>query len=79
MSPPNTATEEENTTRGGLGRARQASSTDIVPSRFTRMPRSKSASAAALTTAARWNTAPTSPAMTLRIRARSATSPVTLR
>ncbi len=43
-------------TRGFVPSARQAPSTASVPCRFTFMPRSKSASAAAETTAAKWKT-----------------------
>ena len=79
MSPPNTAIELVKTRRAGCGSARQASSTARVPSTLTRMPRSKSASAAALTTAARWNTLPVLPSMVRATSARSAMSPVTAR
>ncbi len=54
--PPNTASELVNTNLGGAARRRQRSSSSRVASRLTRIPRSKSASAWPLTTAARWNT-----------------------
>src|SRR2546426_8554538 len=54
--PPKLAMELVKTNRGGRGRARHASSTARVPWRLIRIPRSKSASAAALTTAAKWKT-----------------------
>jgi len=52
-TPPNAATELVYTSRGGFAHWRMRASSSSVPLRFTRMPRSKSASAAPLTTAAR--------------------------
>src|SRR5260370_13851850 len=52
--PPNAARELENTTTGVVPSARHGASSDSVPRRFDRRPRSKSASHSALTAAARW-------------------------
>ncbi len=75
--PPKAATELVYTRRGGLAHFRICARSSSVPCRFTRMPRSKSASAAPLTTAARWNTASVSGGQTLAITFASDTSPVT--
>ena len=77
MSPPNTATELAKTRRGAVRSRRQASRSACVPSKFTRMPRSKSASAAPLTTAARWKTNPVSSSIRSARTPGSAMSPAT--
>src|SRR5712691_11176173 len=74
--PPKLAIELVKTSRGGRGRARHASRTARVPCRLMRMPRSKSASAAALTTAAKWKTLVVRASMTWVSVAWSVISPV---
>src|SRR5215472_7863056 len=77
-SPPKAATELAKTRRGGAAQRRAASSTARTPPRFTRMPRSKSASAAPDTTAARWKIASVSGAIAREANTGSETSPASV-
>src|SRR5258708_2951578 len=73
--PPKTARELANTTTGLVPSARHDASSDSVPRRFVRRPRSKSASDSALTAAARWKITSAPASVSGPLRAGSSSSP----